>query len=101
LLGQVGPTDAFVSVSHGESTDFGVWLVHFDLDDVPPVSALDPDLDCLTGIDVEVRTSSRFYEGQPLDIVIAFGPDASEETRQEALAILDTLEPVPTYDGLR
>lgn len=101
FLRQVGPTDAFVSVSPGESSAFGVWLVHFDFDDVPTVSALDANLNCLDGIDVEVRTSSRSYNGRPLDIVMAFGPDASEETRQEALAILDTLEPVPTYDGLR
>ncbi len=101
FLRQVGPADAFVSVSHGESTDFGVWLDHFGFDDVPPVSALDSNLDCLDGIGVEVRTSSRFYDGEPLDIVIAFGTDASEATRQEALAILDTLELAPTYDGLR
>lgn len=100
-LRQVGPTDAFVSVSVNESTDFGVWLVHFGYDDVPPVSAFDEDLDCVNDFDAEVRTSSRTYDGQPLDIVIAFGPDATEETRQEALAILDTLEPVPAYDGLR
>lgn len=98
FLKQIGPSDAFVSVSHGESTDFGIWLAHFDLDDVPPVSALDPNLDCLSGLDAEIRSSSRFYDGQPLDIVVGFGLDANEETRQQALAILDSLEPSPVYD---
>lgn len=98
LLRQVGPSDAVVYVAHGSSVDFSVWLAHFDPEDVGPVSALDPDLDCLEGLDAEVRTSSRFYNGGSLDIVIGFGPDADEETRQQAFAILDSLEPIPLYD---
>ncbi len=97
LLRQVGPTDALVYVAHGSSLDFRVWLEHFDPEDVGPVSALDPDLDCLEGLDAEIRTSSRFYDGRSLDIVIGFGPDIDRETRQQAFAILDSLEPLPDY----
>ena len=97
LLRQIGPADAVVYVAHGSSVDFSVWLAHFDPEDVDPVSALDPDLDCVDGLDAEIRTSSRFYDGTSLDIVIGFGADADEETRQQAFAILDSLEPVPVY----
>ncbi len=107
LLGQLGPTDALVSVAYGESTDFSVWLTHFDQEDVGPVSALDPDLDCLErlgyivgsplSIDAEIRTSSRFFNGRSVDIVIGFGPDVDDQTRQQAFAILDSLEPLPIY----
>jgi hypothetical protein len=98
LLRQVGPSDALVHVAHGVSIEFSVWLPHFDAQDVGPVSALDPDLDCLDGLDAEIRTSSRFFDGRSLDIVIGFGPDADEATRQQAFAILDSLEPLPVYD---
>ncbi len=97
LLRQVGPTDALVYVAHGSSVDFSVWLEHFDPEDVGPVSALDPDPDCLDGLDAEIRTSSRFYDGRSLDIVIGFGPDTDVETRQQAFVILDSLEALPDY----
>ncbi len=97
LLRQVGPSDALVYVAHGSSDDFSVWLAHFDPEDVGPVSALDPDLDCLEGLDLDVRTSSRFYDGRSLDIVIGMGPDTDEATWQQAFAILDSLEPAPVY----
>jgi len=98
LLRQVGPSDALVHVAHGGSSDFSVWLPHFDSEDVGPVSALDPDLDCLEGLDIDVRTSSRFYDGSSVDIVMGFGPATDEAIWQQAFAILDSLEPVPVYD---
>lgn len=97
-LGEVGPDDAFVAIYPGQATDFNLWLQHFDPDDVPPVSGLDPDLHCLKDIAAEVRTSSRFYDGVSFDIVIGFGSQVDEETRKQAFAILDSFEPNPVYE---
>ena len=96
-LSQIGPTDAFVGVYYGSSTDSNLWLDHFVPDDIAQVSVSDPVPECLEGTDAEVRTSSRFYDGTALDIMIGFGADVTPETRKQAFAILDSFETLPVY----
>lgn len=93
----LSPEDVFVGVYEQDFTDFNLWLDHFDPDDVPAVSPLDSGIECLSVFDLEVRTSNRFFGDIPLTIVMALGPEAPDNRRAEAFAILDTFESAPFY----
>ena len=97
-LRQIGADDAFVSVALARSTPSRMWLTHLDPADVPAVSSSGVANGCLEGIKAEVRASSRFYNGVPLDIVIGLGAEVDDEVRKQAFAILDSFEPAAIYD---
>lgn len=97
-LRQIGEDDAFVSVKITRGTPSHSWLTHLGPDDVPVLSPSAMS-GCLEGINAEVRTSSRIYNGVPFDIVIGLGVAVDDEVRKQAFAILDSFEPAPNYDA--
>ncbi len=95
----MGAEDVVLSVTASQTRPDRQWPSYFDEGRLGPIV---PDYasSCLRGIDAQIRVDTLVYNGVPLEVISAIGSEADEATRNQALAILTSLEPIPNYgDG--
>ncbi len=94
----MGVHDVVLSVTVGQARPDRQWPSFFDVGQLGPII---PDYasSCLREIDAQIRVNTLVYNGIPLEVVSAIGSEADEVARNQALAILTTLEPIPNYSG--
>lgn len=97
-LAKLQPTGALVAVIPAVTADLIAWPAVLSVDDLPTVDPKGPGNDCLVGVTAEVRRASLSYNGINFDVIIGFGPMATAEVRDRAIAILNTFEPIPVYE---
>ena len=98
-LKNMGSEDVVLSVTVSQARPDRQWPSYFDEGRLGPI-VTDYSPSCLSGVDAEIHVDTLLYNGVSLEIVSAFGPETDEAARNEALAILTSLEPMPNYgDG--
>ncbi len=95
----MGVEDVVLSVTASPARPDREWPSYFDEGRLGPVTT-DYASSCLSGVDAQIRVDTLLYNGVSLEVVSAFGSEADEAARNQALAILTSLEPTPNYsDG--
>ncbi len=92
----MGPDDVVLSVTVSQARADRQWPSYFDEGQLGPIVP-DYGSSCLEGVDAQIRVETLVYNGVPLEVVSAIGSQADEAARNQALAILTSLEPAPTY----
>jgi hypothetical protein len=94
----MGTHDVVLSVTVSQARPDRQWPPYFDEGQLGPLVPEHPSR-CLSGIDAQIRVDTLVYNGVPLEVLSAIGSEADEATRDQALAILTSLEPTPNYSG--
>lgn len=92
----MGAQDIVLSVSVGETRAARKWPAHFDEGNLGQIVS-DYGSSCLKDVDAEIRVDTLLYNGVSLELMSAFGPEVDEAARNQALAILTSLESIPDY----
>ena len=85
-----------ISVTASQELPTREWPSYFDESRLGPIVP-EYESSCLGEVNAQIRVDTLLYKGQSLEVVSAFGPEADETARNQALAILTSLEPIPTY----
>ena len=92
----MGAADVVISVTASQELPTREWPSYFDESRLGPIVP-EYESSCLGEVNAQIRVDTLLYKGQSLEVVSAFGPEADETARNQALAILTSLEPIPTY----
>ncbi|MDH5421082.1 MAG: PASTA domain-containing protein [Acidimicrobiia bacterium] len=92
----MGVEDVVISVSTSQEPPSREWPSYFDESRLGPIVP-EYGSNCLGEVEAQIHVDTLLYKGQSLEVVSAFGPGADESARNQALAILTSLEPIPTY----
>lgn len=92
----MGIEDVVLSVTASQELPTREWPSYFDDSRLGPIVP-EYGSGCLGEIRAQIRLDTLRYKGQSLEVVSAFGPEADESARNQALAILTSLETIPIY----